>query len=78
MKAFREQSEAMDPTTMTQDEMEAQKVVERDEMRKVLMELHDTEQRMVQQDMNENLAHHAAIPLDSDGEEEPFEDVELP
>jgi len=67
----------MDPTTMTQDEMEQQKVVERDEMRRVLEELRETELRLLREEADENAAMHQALPPDSDGEE-PFEDVELP
>ena len=84
MKAFRERFEAMDPTTMTQEEMEAQKVVERDEMRAVLTNLRSAEERLVQEqlvrDANENAAAMGALPPDSDefGEEEAFVDVELP
>jgi len=76
VKEFNQRFEEEEPAT--EEEMQRQKAVEKQEMHRVLMELHNTEQNMVRQDMNENLAHHAAIPLDSDGEEEPFEDVELP
>ena len=76
VKEFNQILEEEEPAT--EEEMQRQKAVEKQEMHRVLMELHNTEQNMVRQDMNENLAHHAAIPLDSDGEEEPFEDVDLP
>ena len=77
-RMFREQYMLMDPTTMTQNEMEQQKVVERNEMRQVLTELRETELRPLQEEADENAAMHQALPPESDGEEEPFEDVELP
>ena len=76
VKEFNQRFEEVEPAT--EAEMQRQKALEKQEMHRVLMELHNAEQNMVRQDMNENLAHHAAIPLDSDGEEEPFEDVDLP
>ena len=76
VKEFNQRFEEEEPAT--EEEMQRQKAVEKQEMHRVLMELYNTEVNMVRQDMNENLAHHAAIPLDSDGEEEPFEDVDLP